>query len=70
LNEKLDDDPDFLITPRDLTALLSLGFELQEAEYPEYANEQSGRKGILALAESIKALADRTIARHESSKPG
>jgi hypothetical protein len=63
LNVKLDNDPDFLVSPKDLTTLLALGFELQEAKYPESENE---RNGIQALAESIKALADRTITQYES----
>jgi hypothetical protein len=68
LNERLDDDPDFLVYPKDMLAILLAGLELQEAEYPEYANEQTARKGIQALAESIGVLADKTIARHESRK--
>ncbi|MDR1021040.1 MAG: hypothetical protein LBL73_09805 [Synergistaceae bacterium] len=64
LNARLDNDPKFLIPPKDIVAMANLGFELQKTEFREHADERTGRKGMLALAESINALAERTLERH------
>ena len=68
LSKKMDDDQDFLIFPKDMVLMTDLCFRLQEAEYPEVVNEQTGRRGIQALAESIKALADKTIEQNRTGR--
>jgi hypothetical protein len=70
LNERMDNDPDFLIQPKDITVMTSLGYELQKTEFQEHADEQSGKKGMLALAESIRALADKTIEDRDKKRSG
>jgi hypothetical protein len=46
------------LSPSDIIKFLTLGYELQEAEFDE--TDTSERKGISALAESIRALAEKT----------
>jgi hypothetical protein len=66
LTNRLEEDEDFLLFPNAIIQLLELGFALQETDYPEHVKEESGSKGIFALAESINALAQKTIEQHES----
>jgi hypothetical protein len=66
LTSRLKEDEDFLLFPNAIIQLLELGFALQETDYPEHVKEESGNRGIFALAESINALAQKTIEQHES----
>jgi hypothetical protein len=65
LNERFESDPEFLMSPKDIAAMAALGFELQKTEFQDHADEKSGRRGISALAESINALAQKTLEEHE-----
>jgi transposase len=68
LIEQLEDGA-IILNPGMLCTVLEMCFKLQEAEYPDLVDEQSGRKGIFALAESIKALAEKTVEQHGAIKP-
>jgi hypothetical protein len=65
LTERLEQDECFVLFSNAIIGLMELGFKLQEADYPNHVEEQSGRKGIFALAESIKSLAEKTVERHD-----
>jgi hypothetical protein len=67
---RLDEDEDMILFPNAIIQLLELGYALQEADYPEHVREQSGQKGISALAESIRALACKTIEDNDRKRAG
>jgi hypothetical protein len=68
LDRKMDADPDFCIPPRDVAALLELGFALQSTEMPILQEAERRKTGIEQLADSLKQLAVATLHQHERSQ--
>jgi hypothetical protein len=73
LDRKMDADPDFFIPPRDVAALLELGFALQSTEIPILQEAERRKTGIEQLADSLKQLATATLkqaaTQHDNNPP-